>query len=105
MQYYDIITTLPFSRYSSPVFAHRKSSGKLRILIDLRRINHLLRHDYNNSNYPIPTMADATAHPAGKTIFAKMECSQAYFFMQMADNLILQILAINFEGKIFGSKD
>ena len=25
MQYYDIITTLPFSRYSSPVFARRKS--------------------------------------------------------------------------------
>ena len=45
MQYYDIITTLPFSKYSSPIFAQRKSSGKLRILIDLRKINHLLRHD------------------------------------------------------------
>ena len=31
---YDIITTLPFSKYSSPTFAQRKSSGKLRILID-----------------------------------------------------------------------
>ena len=71
MQYYDIITTLPFSRYSSPVFAQRKSSGKLRILIDLRRINHLLRHDYNNNNYPIPTMADATAHLAGKNDLRK----------------------------------
>ena len=44
MQYYDIITTLPFSRYSSPEFAQKKPSGKLRILINLRRINHLLRH-------------------------------------------------------------
>ena len=104
MQYYDIITTLPFSRYSSPIFAQRKSSGKLRILIDLRRINHLLRHDYNNNNYPIPTMADATAHLAGKTIFAKMDCSQAYFSMQMADNLSVQLLAFNFGGRTFAFK-
>ena len=101
MQYYDIITTLPFSRYSSPVFAQRKSSRKLRILIDIRRINHLLRHDYNNNNYLIPTMADATAHLAGKTIFAKMDCSLAYFSMQMADNLSVQLLAFNFGGETF----
>ena len=60
MQYYDIFTILPISRYSSPVFAQRKSSGKLRILIDLRRINHLLRNDYNNNHYRTPTMADAS---------------------------------------------
>ena len=101
MQYYAIITNLPFSHYSSSVFTQRKSSGKLRILIDLRRINHLLRHDYNNNNYPIPTMADATAHLAGKTIFAEMNCSQAYFSMQMADNLSVQLMAFNFVGRTF----
>ena len=92
---------LPFSRYSSPVFGQRKSSGKLRILIDLRRTNNLLRHDYNNNNYSIPTMTDATAHPAGKTIFAKMDCSQAYFSMQMADSLSVQLLAFNFGDRNF----
>ena len=91
MQYYDIITTLPFSKYSSPIFAQRKSSGKLRILIDLRRINHLLQHDYTNNNFPIPTMSDASAHLAGKKIFAKMDCSQAYFSMQMADEKSVQL--------------
>ena len=104
MQYYDIITTLPFSKYSSPFFAQRKSSGKLRILIDLRRINHLLRHDYKNNNFPIPTMADATAHLAGKKIFAKMDCSQAYFSMQMADELSIQLLAFNFGGRTLAFK-
>ena len=49
MQYYNIITTLTHSKYSSPIFAHRKPSGKLRVLIDLRRMNHLLRHDYSNN--------------------------------------------------------
>ena len=104
MQYYDIIITLHFSRYSSPVFATKKFPGKLRIFIDLRRINHLLRHDYNNNSYPMPTMADATAHLAGKTIFAKMDCSQAYFSMQMANNLSLQLLAFNFEDRTFAFK-
>ena len=47
MQYYGIVTLLPNSKYSSPIFAQRKSSGKLRILIDLRRVNHLLRNDYS----------------------------------------------------------
>ena len=39
MQYYGLITTLPYSRYSSPIFAQKKSNGKMRILIDLRRID------------------------------------------------------------------
>ena len=104
MQYYDIITTLPFSKYSSPIFAQRKSSGKLRILIDLRRINHLFRHDYTNNNFPIPTMSDASAHLAGKKIFAKMDCSQAYFSMQMADEKSVNLLAFNFGGRTFAFK-
>ena len=45
MQEYGIITTLPYSKYSSPIFAQRKPNGKLRILVDLRRINHLLKND------------------------------------------------------------
>ena len=40
MQEYGIITTLPYSKYSSPIFAQRKPNGKLRILVDLRSINH-----------------------------------------------------------------
>ena len=36
-QYYGVITTLPFSRYSSLMFAKRKPNGKLRILVDLRK--------------------------------------------------------------------
>ena len=35
MHYYGLITTLSQSRYSSPLFAQRKNSGRLRLLIDL----------------------------------------------------------------------
>ena len=68
LQYFNIITTLSHSKYSSPIFVHRKLSGKLRILNDLRRVNHL-RHDYLNSNFPVSIMMDATNHFAGKNFF------------------------------------
>ena len=78
MQEYGIITTLPYSKYSSPIFTQRKPNGKLRILVDLRRINHLLKNDYNQHNHPVTTMADAAQHMAGKRYFCKLDCSQAY---------------------------
>ena len=37
-----IITVLPFSKYASPIFAQRKPNGKLRLLVDLRKINTLM---------------------------------------------------------------
>ena len=43
---YGIITTLPFSKYASPIFAQRKPNGKLRLLVDLRKINTLIADDY-----------------------------------------------------------
>ena len=71
MQYYDILTTLPYSKYSSPIFAQRKPSGKLRHLVDLRRINHLIRHDYDRNNFPISTLQDAGKNLAGQK-FSKL---------------------------------
>ena len=104
LQYFNIITTLSHSKYSSPIFVHRKSSGKLRILIDLRRVNHLLRHDYLNSNFPISNLTDATNHFAGKNLFCKLHCSQAYHSVQMADDLSVQLLAFNCASRTFAYK-
>ena len=101
LQYWGVITTLTYSKYSSPIFAVRKPSGKLRILVDLRRINHLIRHDYDNHNFPIATLADVNAHLAGKKYFAKLDCSQAYHVLQMADPLSVQLLAFNFLSRTF----
>ena len=39
MHKYGMITVLPFSKYASPIFAQRKPNGKLRLLMDLRKIN------------------------------------------------------------------
>ena len=40
---YGIITTLPFSKYASLIFAQKKRNGKLRLLIDLRKLNKSFR--------------------------------------------------------------
>ena len=37
MHYYGLITTLSQPRYSSPLIEQRKNSGRLRLLIDLRK--------------------------------------------------------------------
>ena len=99
LQNFGIITSLNHSKYSSPIFAHRKPNGELRILVDLRRNNHLPLHDYHNNNFPISTMADTTAHFAGKSIFCKLDCSQAYHCVQTADPLSVQLLAFNFASR------
>ena len=65
---YDTITTLLFSKYASPIFAQRKPNGKLRLLIDLRKINTLIADDYINNNDPVSTLSDAAQHMAGKNL-------------------------------------
>ena len=104
LQYYVNITTLTNSKYSSPIFAQRKPSGRLRILHDLRKINHLLRHEYANHNFPISNMTDAVNHFAGKKLFTKLDCSQAYHCVQMADSLSVQLLAFNFVSRTYAYK-
>ena len=98
---YGIITTLPFSKYASPIFAQKKPNGKLRLLFDLRKINNLISDDYINNNHPVSTLTDAAQHMAGKRLFCKLDCSQAYHCLQMADQRSIEMLAFNFASRTF----
>ena len=98
---YGIITTLPFSKFASPIFAQRKPNGKLRLLVDLRKINTLIADDYNNNNHPVSTLTDAAQHMAEKNLFCKLDCSQAYHCLQMADQQSIELLAFNFASRTF----
>ena len=98
---YGIITTLPFSKYASPIFAQWKPNGRLRLLVDLRKINNLITQDYVNNNHPVSTLSDAAQHMAGKKLFCKLDCSQAYHCLQMADYQSIQMLAFNFASRTF----
>ena len=101
MHKYGITTVLPFSKYASPIFAQRKPNGKLRLLVDLRKINSLIADDYTNNNHPVGTLADAAQNLAGKSLFCKLDCSQADHCLQMADQRSEEMLAFNFASRTF----
>ena len=101
---YGTITVLPFSKHASPIFGHRKTNRKLRLLVDLRKINSLTADDYNNNNHPVGTLSDAAKHLAGKSLFCKLDCSQAYHCLQMADQRSVEMLAFNFASRTFAYK-
>ena len=98
---YGIITTLPFSKYASPIFAQKKPNRKLWLLVDLRKINNLISDDYINKNHPVSTLVDAAQHTAGKKFFCKLGCSQAYHCLQMAEQRSIEMLAFSFASRTF----
>ena len=53
---YGIITVLPFSKYANPNFAQWELNGKLRLLIDMRKINNLFADVDKNNNLRVSTL-------------------------------------------------
>ena len=101
MHKYGIITALPFSKYASPITAQRNPNAKVHLLVDFRKINSLIADDYTNKNHPVSTLSDAAQHLAGKSLFCKLDCSQAYHCLQMADQRSAEMLAFNFASRTF----
>ena len=98
---YGIITTLPFSKYASPIFAQTKPNGKLTLLVDLRKVNNLISDDYINNIHPVSTLVDAAQHLAAKKLFCKLDCSQTYHCLPMADQRSIEMLTFNFASRTF----
>ena len=98
---YGIITTLPFSKNASPLFAQRRPNGKLRLLVDFQKINTLLADDDTNNNHPVSTLTDAAQHITGKNLFCNLDCSQPYHCLEMADQQSVELLAFNFASRTF----
>ena len=95
------ITLLPLSKYTSSIFAHSNPIGKLRLLVDLRKINCLIADDYTNNNPPVSTLSDAAQHLAGNSLFYKLDCSQAYHCLERADHRSVELPAFNFASRTF----
>ena len=101
---YGIITVLPFSKYASPIFAQRKPNGKIRLLVDLRKINCLMADDNTNNKHPVSTLSDAAQHMAGKSPFCKLDCREAYHCLQCRSLSAVKKIAFNFSNEIFANK-
>ena len=61
----------------------------------------MISDDYINNNHPVSTLTDAAQHMAGKKLFCKLDCSQAYHCLQMADQRSIEMLAFNFASRTF----
>ena len=104
MHIYGIIAVLPFSKYSSPIFAQRKPNRKLRLLVDLLKINSLIADEFTSNNHPVSTLSDPAQHLAGKSFFCNLDISQAYNCLQMADQWSVEMLAFNCASRTFAYK-
>ena len=101
MHNFGLITTLPFSKNASPMFAERKPNRRLRLLLDFRKINNLIADDYIDKNLPVSTLTDAAQHLAGKKLFCKLDWSQSHHVLQKADQKSVLLLAFNFASRVF----
>ena len=72
--------------------------------MDLRKVNSLIADDYTNKNHPVSTLSDAAEHLTGKSLFCKLDCSQAQRCLQMADQRSVELLASNFGSIAFAYK-
>ena len=106
MQDYGIKITLLFSKYSSPTFAPRQLNGhgQLSFSVDLRRTNHLIKHDYGDHNHPVTTFSDAAQHLAGRKHFCQLSCCQVYRCIQMVDEQSVQLHFFKFGSRTFACK-
>ena len=104
MHKHGIMTVQLFSKSASPIFAQRKPSGKLRLIVGLRKINSLIADDYTHNNHPVSTLSEAALHLAGKSIFCKVDCFQAYHCLQMADQRSAEKPAFGLASRTFAYK-
>ena len=54
--------------------------------------------------HPVSTLSDAAQHLEGKSLFCKLDCSQAYLCLQMADQWSVEMLGFNFASRTFHYK-
>ena len=101
---FRIIAELLFSKHASPIFAKRKPNGKLRLLVDLRKMNSLIADDYSKNNHTVSTLSDAAQNLAGQSLFCELDCSQAYHYLQTADQRSVEMLPFNFASRTFAYK-
>ena len=99
-----IIAVLPFfkyAKYASPTVAKRKRNGKLRLLVNLRKINSVIADEYTNNSHPVNTLSDAAKHLAWKLLICKLECSPAYHCLQRVYQRSVERFAFIFPCRTF----
>ena len=80
-----------------PYLRSKNLAGKLRRLVDLRKIINLIADCYINNILP-----DGRWPTYGREkLFCKLDCSHAYHYLQMADQRSFEMPAFNFASRTF----
>ena len=82
------------------LFAQRQPNGTLRLFVELQKksTSWLQTTTYNNDN-PVSTLTDAAQHTQLQRFSCKLNCSQLYHCLQMADQRSVEMLALNFASR------
>ena len=74
--------------------------------MDLRKINSLIAVDYTHKDHAVSTLSDADAAQllAGKSLFCKIDCSQACHCLQMVEERSVEKLAFISTSGTFANK-
>ena len=100
MHKYGIITVLTFSKYFKPYFCTKRTERKTTALCGCQENQHFDCRWFIKSNHPVSTFSDAAQLLAGKSLL-KLDSSQAYHCLQMADQRSVEMLAFNFVSRTF----
>ena len=85
-----------FNEFGNIFWSETKS-----IITKMDTIGPTTSTDYINNNHAVSTLTDAAQHMAGIDLFCKLDCSQAYHCLQMADQQSIELPAFNFASRTF----
>ena len=70
------------TEWCAPITLPIKKNGKVRVCVDLRKLNqHLLR-----PTYPLPTIEDIMSSLAGSQFFSKLDASRGYWQLPLSES-------------------
>ena len=69
MHKYGIITVQPLCKCASWNVAQRKRNRKLRLLVNLSKVNNRVSDDITNNYHPVSTLWDGGQHLEGQSLF------------------------------------
>ena len=104
MHKYGITTVLLFSKYASPIFAQRKPTETNVSLWISGKSTVLLRMTITTTFIQLALCQTQHNIWQESFFFCKLDCSQAYHCMQMADQWSLEMFAFRFGGRTFAYK-
>ena len=92
MHKYGIITVLPFAKYASPIFGQMKPYGNLRPFVDLKKNNNLIADDHTTTIIQL-AQCQTQHNTWQENLVGKLDCSQAYHCLQIAEQHSVKMLA------------